>query len=149
MYRLCRFSRANAAGVSNVGHRRPYTTESTNRGSNSDLPGPCGLLPHSKGSGFLFSLLSLFFFPWCFLLWVFSALLVLSDAPSFFLVCRRALCCLGLFHVGLFHVRTFFFVHLLCHTEKAPDTTQRRACLTLMVEVVMTDPFGDGGSLRR
>jgi hypothetical protein len=35
------------------------------------------------------------------------------------------------------------------HTEKAPDTTQRRACLTLMVEVVMTDPFGDGGSLRR
>jgi hypothetical protein len=30
------------------------------------------------------------------------------------------------------------------HTEKAPDTTQRRACLTLIAGVMMTaDPFGD------
>jgi hypothetical protein len=32
----------------------------------------------------------------------------------------------------------------ISHTEKAPDTTQRRACLRLMAEVVMTDLFGDG-----
>jgi hypothetical protein len=30
-----------------------------------------------------------------------------KDAFSFFLFCRRALCCLGLFYVGLFSVRTF------------------------------------------
>jgi hypothetical protein len=30
-----------------------------------------------------------FFFPWCFLLWVFSALLVLSDASSFFVLSAR------------------------------------------------------------
>jgi hypothetical protein len=66
-----------------------------------------------------FSLLSLSFsFPWCFLLWVFSALLVLSDAPSFFLVCRRALCCLGLFYVGLFSVRTFFCVPFFRYARK-------------------------------
>jgi hypothetical protein len=49
-----------------------------------------------------------FFFPWCSLLWVFSALLVLSGAFFFFLGCRRALCCLALFCVGLFSVKTFF-----------------------------------------
>jgi hypothetical protein len=38
---------------------------------------------------------------------VFSALLVLSDAFSFFLVCRRAFCCLGIFYVGLFSVSFF------------------------------------------
>jgi hypothetical protein len=36
-----------------------------------------------------------------------KALLVLSNAFSFFLVYRRALCCLGLFYVGLFSVRFF------------------------------------------
>jgi hypothetical protein len=44
-----------------------------------------------------------------FFFWAFSALLVLSDFFSFFLFCRRALCCSGLFYVGLFSVRTFFF----------------------------------------
>jgi hypothetical protein len=38
--------------------------------------------------------------------------LVLSDVFSFFLVCRHALCCLGLFYVGLFSVRTSLFFFL-------------------------------------
>jgi hypothetical protein len=46
-----------------------------------------------------------------------SALLVLSDAFSFFLFCRRALCCLGLVYVGLFSVRTFFFFFFLFSAE--------------------------------
>jgi hypothetical protein len=41
----------------------------------------CYFIPRGRG---MFSLLSLFFFPCCFLLWVFSALLFLSDAFSFF-----------------------------------------------------------------
>jgi hypothetical protein len=47
-----------------------------------------------------FSLLSLFFFPWCFLLWVFSASLVLSDAPSFFLFLSARFMVLGSFLRG-------------------------------------------------
>jgi hypothetical protein len=48
--------------------------------------------PFSKSKeveGLFLSSLSLFFFPWCFLLWVFSALLVLSDASSFFCLSAR------------------------------------------------------------
>jgi hypothetical protein len=53
---------------------------------------------------------------------VFSALLVLSDASSFFLFCLRALCCLGLFYVGLFSVRTFFlfFKSISVYTAENP-----------------------------
>jgi hypothetical protein len=72
----------------------------------------CYFIP--SGRVFFFSLS---FFPWCFLLWVFSAFLVLSDAFSFFLFCLRALCCLGLFYVGLFSVRTFFFLDIVRNSE--------------------------------
>jgi hypothetical protein len=52
---------------------------------------------------FLFCLLSLFF-PWYFLLWVFSAFLVLFKSFLLLLDFRRALCCLGLFCVISFYV---------------------------------------------
>jgi hypothetical protein len=47
--------------------------------------------------------------PWCFLLWVFSALLVLSDASSFFCFVGALYVAWVLFYVGLFSVRTFLF----------------------------------------
>jgi hypothetical protein len=71
----------------------------------------CYLIP--RGSRVHGSLLSLFFFPWCFLLWVFSALLVLSGASSFFCFVGALYVAWVLFYVGLFSVRTFFFGLLL------------------------------------
>jgi hypothetical protein len=61
---------------------------------------------------------------------VFSALLVLSDTSSFFSVCRRALCCLGLFYVGLFSVRTFFFSIRCCRplAVSSPCIIHPRKC---------------------
>jgi hypothetical protein len=73
------------------------------------------------GEGVLFSLLSLFFFPWCFLLWVFSALLVLSDASSFFCFVGALSVAWVLFYVGLFSVRTppfFFFCEVVAATTR-------------------------------
>jgi hypothetical protein len=67
----------------------------------------CYFIP--RGRGFFFSLLSLSFFPWCFLPWVFSALLVLSDASPFFLFLGALYVAWVLFYVGLFSVRFFFF----------------------------------------
>jgi hypothetical protein len=68
-----------------------------------------GLLPHSQGSRVLFSLLSLFFFPWYFLLWVFLALLVLSDASSFFCFSARFML-LGSFFAWVYFLLELFFL---------------------------------------
>ena len=46
---------------------------------------------------------------WCFLLWVFLAFLVLSDAPSLFCFVGALYVSWVLFYVALFSVRTFFF----------------------------------------
>jgi hypothetical protein len=69
----------------------------------------CYFIP--RGRVLFLSLLSLFFFPWCFLLWVFSASLVLSDASSF--------CFVGALYVAwvfftwvYFLLEPFFFLML-------------------------------------
>jgi hypothetical protein len=70
------------------------------------------------GAEGFFSLLSLFFFPWCFLLWVFSALLVLSDASSFFCFLARFML-LGSFFTWVYFLLEPFFFFGFPHMHKA------------------------------
>jgi hypothetical protein len=67
----------------------------------------------------------IFFFPWCFLLWVFSALLVLSDGSAFFCFLARFML------LGSFLTWVYFLLEpsSFLFSPKKDDKNKEESCL--------------------
>jgi hypothetical protein len=104
----------------------------------------CYFIPRVRGFFFLFSL---FFFPWRFLLWVFSALLVLSDASSYFCLSARFMFLGSFFTWVYFLLEPFSSIDPLGHHPRLPglvkpqsEQHQRKKSSSKMIQGA--DPFG-------